>query len=78
MSIKDRLGYYGKYAKCRNLSIDEAYKRIESGESFVIRFKSNGDYNKKIIVNDLVKGKIEFPENDKDEMILKSTDGLPT
>lgn len=78
MSIKDRLGYYGKYAKCRNLSIDEAYKRIESGESFVIRFKSNGDYNKKIIVNDLVKGKIEFPENDKDEIILKSTDGLPT
>ena len=78
MSIKDRLGYYGKYAKCRNLSIDEAYKRIKSGESFVIRFKSNGDYNKKIIVNDLVKGKIEFPENDKDEIILKSTDGLPT
>ncbi|MCM1052799.1 MAG: glutamate--tRNA ligase [Ruminococcus sp.] len=78
MAIKDRLGYYGRYAKCRNLSIDEAYKRIESGETYVIRFKSHGDYNKKIIVNDLVKGKIEFPENDKDEVILKSTDGLPT
>ena len=78
MQIKDRLGYYGKYAKCRNLTIDEAYKRIESGESYVIRFKSPGDYNKKIIVNDLVKGKIEFPENDNDEVILKSTDGLPT
>jgi len=76
--IKDRLGYYGKYAKCRNLSIEEAYKRIENGESYVIRFKSNGNYDKKIIVNDLVKGKIEFPENDKDEVILKSSDGLPT
>ena len=78
MKIKDRLGYYGKYAKCRNLSIEEAYKRIENGEPYVIRFKSKGNYDKKIIVNDLVKGKIEFPENDKDEVILKSTDGLPT
>ena len=77
-AIKDRLGYYGKYAKCRNLNIEEAYKRIESGEPYVIRFKSHGDFNKKVIVNDLVKGKIEFPENDKDEVILKSTDGLPT
>lgn len=77
-AIKDRLGYYGKYAKCRNLNIEEVYKRIESGEPYVIRFKSHGDFNKKIIVNDLVKGKIEFPENDKDEVILKSTDGLPT
>lgn len=78
MEIKDRLGYYGKYTKCRNLSIDEAYERIKNGESYVIRFKSCGDYNKKIIVNDLVKGKVEFPENDKDEVILKSVDGLPT
>lgn len=76
--VKDRLGYYGKYAKCRNMNIDEAYKRIENGEPYVIRFKSNGNFNNKIIVNDLVKGKIEFPENDKDEVILKSTDGLPT
>lgn len=77
-TIKDRLGYYGKYAKCRDLSIEEAYNRIENGEPYVIRFKSNGNFDKKIIVNDLVKGKIEFPENDKDEVILKSTDGLPT
>ena len=75
---KDRLGYYGKYAKCRNLPIEEAYKRIEAGEPYVIRFKSRGDFNKKVIVHDLVKGNIEFPENDKDEIILKSTDGLPT
>lgn len=77
-SIKDRLGYYGNYAKCRCMKIEEAYRRIEAGEKYVIRFKSNGDYNKKVVVNDLVKGKIEFPENDKDEVILKSSDGLPT
>ena len=76
--MKDRLGYYGSYAKCRNISIEEAYKRIEEGEPYVIRFKSNGNFNNKVIVNDLVKGKILFPENDKDEVILKSTDELPT
>ena len=30
ISTKDRLGYYGKYAKCRELSIDEAYKKNRS------------------------------------------------
>lgn len=77
-SKNDRLGYYGEYAKCRNLSIEEAYRRIESGEAYVIRFKSNGDFNRRIVVNDMAKGKIEFPENDRDEVILKSSDGLPT
>lgn len=78
VEVKDRLGYYGSYAKCRSLSIEEAYKRIENGEPYVIRFKSNGHFENKVVVHDLVKGTIEFPENDKDEIILKSTDGLPT
>lgn len=78
MATKNRLGYYGHYAKCRHLDIEEAYQKIAAGEPYVIRFKSQGNYDKKIIVNDLVKGQIEFPENDKDEVILKSTDGLPT
>ena len=73
---KDRIGYYGKYAKCRNLTYDEIEKRVKNGEKFVIRLKSEGDFNKKIIFNDLVKGKMEFPENDIDHVLLKS-DGLP-
>ena len=73
---KERIGYYGKYAKCRNLSIDEAYERIKNGDKFVLRLKSTGDFNKKVIVNDLVRGKIEFPENDIDTVLIKS-DGIP-
>ena len=75
---KERIGYYGSYAKCRALTVDEAIKKIENGEKFVVRFKSFGNFNNKIVLNDCARGKIEFPENDMDIVIIKSTDGLPT
>jgi len=74
---KVRTGYYGKYAKCRDLSIEEMVERINNKEPFIIRFRSMGDNNKRFKFNDLVKGEIEFPENDLDYVIMK-TDGLPT
>ena len=73
---KDRIGYYGKYAKCRNMSIEEKINRIQNNEKYVLRLKSTGDYNKKITINDCVRGKIEFPENDIDHILIKS-DGIP-
>ena len=76
-ATKSRIGYYGRYAVCRHLKLEEAYERIKNGEKFIIRLKSPGNFEKKVIVNDLVKGKIEFPENDLDIVIMKS-DGLPT
>ena len=76
-ATKSRIGYYGRYAVCRHIKLDDAYNRIKNGEKFIIRLKSPGDFEKKVIVNDLVKGKIEFPENDLDIVIMKS-DGLPT
>jgi len=76
-ATKARIGYYGRYAVCRNIKIEDAYKRIENGDPYIIRLKSPGDFERKIVVNDLVKGKIEFPENDLDIVIMKS-DGLPT
>ena len=74
---KARIGYYGDYAKCRNLGNDEYARRIKAGEPYIIRLRSNGDYNKKIICHDEIKGDIAFPENDLDIVINKS-DGLPT
>ena len=74
---KVRTGYYGKYANCKNLSIDEYVERIKNGEDYVIRFRSMGDYEKRFKFKDLVKGEIEFPENDLDIIIMKA-DGLPT
>ena len=75
---KIRPGYHGRYAKCRNLSIEEAIEKIKAGEEFALRFKSMGDFDKKFVFDDLVKGRIELPENDEDFVIMKSGDLLPT
>jgi len=73
---KARIGYYDKYAKCRNLSYEEVKERIENGDKWVLRLKSMGDFNKKFTFKDLVKGTIELPENDIDQVLVKS-DGIP-
>ena len=73
---KDRIGYYGKYAKCRNLTYEEIEEKIKNNEPWVLRLKSNGDFNRKIIFKDLIKGTIEIPENDIDHVLIKS-DGIP-
>ena len=75
---KRRIGIYGRYAKYRNLSPDEAAQRIRSGEKYTIRLKSTGDFNKKFKFNDLAFGEMEFPENDIDIPIMKSSNLLPT
>ena len=73
---KERIGIYGSYAKCRFLTNEERVEKIKNGEPYIIRLKSPGDFNKKIVLNDLVRGQIEFPENDMDIVLIKS-DGLP-
>ena len=75
---KKRIGIYGRYAKFRDVSNEEKAERIKDGEKFTIRFRSEGDFNKKFIFEDLTKGKIEMPENDIDVPIMKSENLLPT
>ena len=76
-SAKVRPGYYGVWAKYRNLSIEEAAEKIKAGEPYIIRFKSPGREDRKIKHKDVIKGNVEFPENDQDIVIIKA-DGLPT
>lgn len=70
-------GYYGKWAHCRNLSYEEQEKLIKEGRPYVLRLRSPGNEERKISFDDLVKGKIEMPENIMDVVLLK-TDGIPT
>ncbi|WP_346939214.1 glutamate--tRNA ligase [uncultured Clostridium sp.] len=70
-------GYYGEYAICRNLSPEEALKRVGEGEKYIIRLKSPGNPENRVEFHDLVKGDISFPESNQDIVIIKS-DGLPT
>ncbi len=74
---KIRPGYYGVWAKCRNLTVEEMTEKIKAGENYIIRFKSLGREDRKIKHHDLIKGNVDFPENDQDIVIIKG-DGLPT
>ena len=76
-AAKVRPGYYGVWAKYRTLTVEEAAEKIKNGEKFVVRFKSPGREDRKIKHKDVIKGNIEFPENDLDIVIIKG-DGLPT
>ncbi len=70
-------GYYGVYARDRNLTNDERVERINAGTPWVIRFRSEGDHERKTKFVDAIRGEIELQDNDTDVVILKS-DGLPT
>lgn len=74
---KIRTGYHGKWAKHRDITYNDAKALIEEGTSFVIRLRSPGSEENRVIFDDLIKGKIEMPENDEDFVLLKS-DGIPT
>jgi glutamyl-tRNA synthetase len=61
----------------RNFTIEEVEEHLKAGHPFVVRILAGGDPDKKVKFTDLVKGSIEFPENDEDFVLLKS-DGIPT
>ncbi len=74
---EDIKGYYGSYAKCRDLTDEEIIEKVNNGVSFTVRLRSEGDIQRKIKFEDMIKGKIEMSENVNDVVILKA-DGIPT
>ena len=46
---KARIGYYGPWARCRSLSMEEVIEKIKNGEKYIIRLKSPGNFNNKIV-----------------------------
>jgi glutamyl-tRNA synthetase len=75
--LKIRPGYYGEWAVWRNRSEEDVLSALSSGKPYVIRFKSTGDINRKVVFSDLVRGILELPENDQD-IVLQKSDGFPT
>jgi glutamyl-tRNA synthetase len=75
--LGERTGYYGKYASCRDLPEEDVLARLENGDKYIIRLRSEGDFGKQIHFDDQIKGRMSQPENDIDIVIMKS-DGLPT
>ncbi|MCF7924173.1 MAG: glutamate--tRNA ligase [Candidatus Izimaplasma sp.] len=70
-------GYYKEFATCRHLSDDDVIRKLNAGDEYVIRLKSNGDEFKRVSFEDAIRGEIEFPENILDIVIMKG-DKLPT
>ncbi len=63
--------------KMREFTIEDVERNLKEGNKFVLRILSDGNPEKKTPFGDLVKGKLEIPENDEDFVLLKS-DGIPT
>lgn len=70
-------GYFGKYARCRDLSDEEIEANLKAGKPYVLRLRSDGDEARRIVIEDMARGRLEMPENIIDEVLLKS-DGVPT
>ena len=66
-------GYDGH---CRNLSTEDAKKRIEAGESYVVRLKLPEDRD--VAIDDMVRGRVVMNTNDSDDQVLLKADGFPT
>ena len=76
-SLSIRPGYYKQWATWRDRSIEDVKEELASGKPYVIRLRSEGNENRLVVHEDLLKGRIEMPENDLDVVLLKA-DGLPT
>lgn len=61
---------------CRNLSKVEAQAMIDSGASYVVRFKM--PENKNVVFEDLIRGEIVVNTKDMDDYVLIKSDGFPT
>lgn len=63
--------------KMRDFTLDDVKASLDRGDVFVLRVLADGDAQRKAAFTDLIKGKLELPENDEDFVLLKS-DGIPT
>lgn len=70
-------GYYGEYAVCRTLTLEQIEEKLNSGMTYVLRLRSQGSPDKEITFVDSIKGEIKLPENIHDIVLLKR-DGIPT
>jgi glutamyl-tRNA synthetase len=66
----------GRLVNSLVLTKEETQAKIDSGEDFVVRFKS--PKNKTLLLNDIIRGNISIDTNILDDKILFKSDGMPT
>ena len=77
IALKKDPGYYGEFAKYRNITVDEAKKHLANNEPYVLRFRVSDDAPERVVITDLIKGCIEM-ENNRNDFVLLKEDGVPT
>ncbi|MBI5020232.1 MAG: glutamate--tRNA ligase [Ignavibacteriales bacterium] len=66
-----------KYDKhCLKLSKDDVQSKLKENIPHVVRLNVNSD--KKVIVDDIIRGRVEFDSNLIDDQVLIKSDGYPT
>lgn len=70
-------GYYGSFARCRDLDLIDIKRNIAEGKPYVLRFRSAGDPGRSFQIIDGIRGLLSMPENFHDVVLLKQN-GIPT
>ena len=70
-------GIYGNYSVWRQKTPDEILAKLQTDKNYVIRFRSPSEMGKRMVFEDVIKGKIETMDNYNDIVLTKS-DELPT
>ena len=73
---KELIGYYGSYAHCRDLTLEEVEENLKAGKKFAIRLKCESNADHKIVVEDAIRGTLKLSDNFNDVVLLKR-DFLP-
>lgn len=60
----------------KEMSVEEATKKISSGEKAVVRFRTDL-LKKDYIINDLVRGEVKFPSDMVGDFVLMRSNGMP-
>ena len=69
--------FQGYQRRCRDLDPEEARRRIEAGESYVLRIKVPEDRGD-VVIHDAVHGEVTFDAKELDDFVIFRSDGTPT
>ena len=69
--------FQGYQRRCRDLDPDEARRRIDAGEPYVLRIKVPDDRGD-VVIDDAVHGRVVFDAKELDDFVIFRSDGTPT
>lgn len=69
--------FQGYQRRCRDLDPEEARRRIEAGEPYVLRIKVPEDRGD-VVIHDAVHGEVTFDAKELDDFVIFRSDGTPT